>query len=213
MENEDSYLKFDNIPNRITMFRIVLIPLILGCLFMAKHSEPELKTLLSWIAGWTFTVAGITDFFDGYIARKLNIVTVFGSFLDPIADKFLIISSLIMLLHLGRINIFVVIILVLREVYITSLRRLAQNEGILIPVDKWGKWKTTFQMIGIGSLMANAPLFKFIHFETIGPIAIYIAALLSAFSAVNYTRNCLSTLKKTRRKRLDSKKSIAPQES
>ena len=155
-DGPDSYLQFNNLPNRLTLFRIFLIPVVVTCLGMIEFGFWEKShVLLGWIAGWTFTLASITDALDGYIARKRNLVTVFGSFLDPIADKFLVVTSLIMLLVLGRIHYLIVIILVLRELYITSLRLLAQSEGIAIPVDRWGKWKAGFQMAGIPMIMAN----------------------------------------------------------
>ena len=108
--------EIDNFPNRLTMFRVILIPIILLSLFFNLSSAPWVINhikLLNYVAAWTFVAASITDFFDGYFARKMKIVTVFGSFLDPIADKFLVISSLIMLLALGRVHVIVVLILVL----------------------------------------------------------------------------------------------------
>ena len=149
--------EIDNLPNRLTIFRVFLIPIILGCLFLNLTDLPWIKSMhstLGWIAGWTFVAASVTDFFDGYFARKRGIVTVFGSFLDPIADKFLVVSSLIMLQGMGRIPVLIVIILVLREMYINSLRLLANERGFKVPVGQLGKWKTAFQMIGIPMLMA-----------------------------------------------------------
>jgi len=198
MQND---LEIDNLPNRLTIFRMLMIPVVVGALYL--HISPEKWTfpLLPWlghIAAFIFALASITDFFDGYIARKRNIVTVFGSFLDPVADKFLVVSSLIMLLALERIHPVVVIILVLREMYMTSLRLLAMTEGINIPVDKWGKWKTTFQMISIPMLMIHKE-FLFVHWGFWGTILIYISALLSLLSALNYS---VSMIKKLKVKRL-----------
>src|SRR5690606_19065621 len=178
MQND---LEIDNLPNRLTIFRMLMIPVVVGALYL--HISPEKWTfpLLPWlghIAAFIFALASITDFFDGYIARKRNIVTVFGSFLDPVADKFLVVSSLIMLLALERIHTVVVIILVLREMYMTSFRLIVMTEGIFIPVDKWGEWKTTFQMISIPMLMIHKE-FLFVHWGFWGTILIYISALLS----------------------------------
>ncbi|MEE3078799.1 MAG: CDP-alcohol phosphatidyltransferase family protein, partial [Bdellovibrionota bacterium] len=108
--------EIDNLPNRLTLFRVMLIPIIVGSLYIVKMKYQIFDLImkdLGYIAGWSFVVASITDFFDGYIARKRGIVTVFGSFLDPIADKFLVVSSLIMLQALGRIHPLVVVALVL----------------------------------------------------------------------------------------------------
>jgi len=149
--------EIDNLPNRLTMFRIILIPIILISLYLNFGKDAETKKylmVLNYIAAWTFVLASVTDFFDGFIARRRNIVTVFGSFLDPIADKFLVISSLIMLLALERVHVFVVLVLVLREMYITALRLLAMEKGFTVPVGTLGKWKTATQMVGIPLLMA-----------------------------------------------------------
>ncbi len=188
----------DNLPNRLTMFRIILIPIIVTSLFINLSKAPWLvpyhKTL-GYIAAWTFVIASITDFFDGYIARKKDIVTVFGSFLDPIADKFLVVSSLILLQELERIPVIIVIILVLREVYITALRLLAQERGLKIPVAQIGKWKTTFQMIGIPFLMANDRPWG-IPMSFLGTSFIYLASLFSLYSAIEYSLNLVKRLKK-----------------
>lgn len=162
-----------------------------------------------WAAAWIFTVASITDFLDGYIARKRDIVTVFGSFIDPIADKFLTVSSLIMLQALGRVPAFIVIILVLREMYMTSLRLLAKNEGLNVPVNNMGKWKTALQMMAIPMLMANEEWWIF-PFPIMGMILIYAASILSLWSATGYSYN---TIQKLKQKRLDKKSNkAAPEE-
>jgi CDP-diacylglycerol--glycerol-3-phosphate 3-phosphatidyltransferase len=200
-EIENNDLEIDNLPNRLTLFRMLLIPIVIGCLYLVdgKYSfiNPEISSYLGWVAAWTFAAASITDFFDGYIARKRNIVTVFGSFLDPIADKFLTVSSLIMLQAIDRIPAWVVIILVLREMYMTSLRLLAMGEGISVPVNDMGKWKTAVQMVGIPMLMANEPWLG-LPLPIIGTICIYISAFLSMLSAVNYSRSMIVKLKADR---------------
>ena len=200
-QEQSNDLEIDNLPNRITIFRIILIPIVIGSLYIGNSDfsfiDEEMKDLLGWIAGWTFVAASITDFFDGYIARKRNIVTVFGSFIDPIADKFLTVSSLIILQDLGRIPCLLVIILVLREMYMTSLRLLASTEGITVPVNKMGKWKTAMQMMGIPMLMANGDLY-FLPLPKIGPILIYIAAIISLWSAITYSISMIQKLKADR---------------
>ncbi len=192
--------EIDNLPNRITIFRMFLIPLIIGPLGI-NMIDGEFYTswhqMLRWIAGALFIVASITDFIDGHIARKRKIITVFGSFLDPIADKFLVISVLIILHGLEQIPTFLVIILVLRELYITALRLLATERGFSIPVDKFGKYKTAMQMIAIICLIINEDR---LYLPLIGNFLIYIAALLSVFSAVMYSLKLLTNFKKMKKK-------------
>jgi len=193
--------EIDNLPNRLTLFRIILIPIILGSLFfnLPQNLWPNPNTiLLNYIAAWTFVFASITDFLDGYIARKKNIVTVFGSFLDPIADKFLVISSLIMLLALDRIHILIVLILVLREMYITALRLLAMEKGLSVPVGTLGKWKTATQMVGIPLLMANDTPWG-IEMVLLGTICIYLASLFSMYSALEYSLGLIKKMKNLRK--------------
>jgi CDP-diacylglycerol--glycerol-3-phosphate 3-phosphatidyltransferase len=210
-------LEIDNLPNRITIFRVLLIPVVIGLLYLANLEieliTPDLKSTIGWIAAWIFVAASITDFFDGYIARKRGIVTVFGSFIDPIADKFLTVSSLIMLQSLDRIPSPVVILLVLREMYMTSLRLLAMNEGISVPVNNLGKWKTAIMMIGIPMLMCNEPWWIF-PFPIMGIIFVYIAACISMWSAILYSISMVQKLKtdrivkreKRKQERLERKK-------
>lgn len=200
MNTEYDELEIDNLPNRLTLFRIALVPIVVGCLFLLKFENDWAASwlpYLGWIAGWCFVLASITDFFDGYIARKRGIVTIFGSFLDPIADKFLIVASLVMLQELDRLPAIIVIILVLRELYMTSLRLLAINEGVNVPVSQWGKWKTAFQMIGIPMLMAGEPWMG-IPMPLLGSIFVYLSCLLSLWSAINYSIGLIAKLKANR---------------
>jgi CDP-diacylglycerol--glycerol-3-phosphate 3-phosphatidyltransferase len=193
--------EIDNLPNRITMFRIVLIPIILLSLYF--NTSSPIKTL-NYIAAWTFVIASISDFFDGYYARKRKLVTVFGSFLDPIADKFLVISSLIMLLALNRIHVLVVLILVMREMYITALRLLAMEKGLTVPVGTLGKWKTATQMVGIPFLMANDQPFG-INMPLIGNLLLYLATIFSLYSALEYSLGFLKKIKKRKKEKRNNK--------
>jgi CDP-diacylglycerol--glycerol-3-phosphate 3-phosphatidyltransferase len=206
MEKND--LEIDNLPNRLTFFRMLMIPVVVLTLYFTKVTPLWLipyKDYLGWIACWVFILASITDFFDGYFARKYNIVTVFGSFIDPIADKFLIVSSLIMLLALDRVHSIVVIILVLREMYMTSLRLLALTEGINVPVSSLGKWKTGFQMVSTPMLMVNEEVL-WLPIPLIGTILMYIAALLSLGSALHYSWTMIQKLREKRAEKRRLKK-------
>jgi len=201
-ENWEREWEIDNLPNRLTMFRMLLIPIILSSLMFGRMNYEwvhGLKVFLGYVAGWTFVLASITDFFDGYIARKRGIVTVFGSFLDPIADKFLVVSSLILLGELERVPTIVVLILVLREMYITSLRLLASERGLHVPVGKLGKWKTATQMVGIPLLMAYDEPWG-IPMPLLGTICIYLASIFSLYSALEYSMGLIKNFKAKKNK-------------
>jgi phosphatidylglycerophosphate synthase len=176
--------EIDNLPNRLTMLRVILIPIILLSLFFNLSTHPWVIAhikLLNYTAAWTFVAASITDFFDGYIARKKNIVTIFGSFLDPIA-----------------VHVLIVLVLVLREMYITALRLLAMEKGLSVPVGTLGKWKTATQMVGIPLLMANDKPWGF-DMPLTGTIAIYLATLFSLYSALEYSTALIKKIQKLRR--------------
>jgi CDP-diacylglycerol--glycerol-3-phosphate 3-phosphatidyltransferase len=203
MERND--LEIDNLPNRLTFFRMLMIPVVVSALYFSRDELPlvnPLQEYLGHLACWIFVVASLTDWLDGYIARKRNIVTVFGSFLDPIADKFLVVSGLIMLMALERVHPVVVIILVLREMYMTSLRLLAMTEDVEIPVSRMGKWKTATQMTAMPMLMIYDE-FLGLDLIIIGTALIYISALLSMWSAVKYS---LSMIKKLQDKRAENRR-------
>jgi CDP-diacylglycerol--glycerol-3-phosphate 3-phosphatidyltransferase len=203
MEKND--LEIDNLPNRLTLVRMLMIPVVVLTLYFSQNTPEALlpyQGYLGHIACWIFVIASITDFLDGYIARKRNIVTVFGSFLDPIADKFLIVSALIMLMALERVHPVVVIILVLREMYMTSLRLLALSEDVDVPVSRIGKWKTASQMVAMPMLMINEQ-FIGMNLPVVGTLLIYVSALLSVWSALRYS---ISMIRKLREKRAEKKK-------
>ncbi|HXH30750.1 MAG TPA: CDP-diacylglycerol--glycerol-3-phosphate 3-phosphatidyltransferase [Bacteriovoracaceae bacterium] len=203
MEKND--LEIDNLPNRLTFFRMLMVPFVVLTLYFIVDTPAWLEPYhqyLGHVACWTFAVASITDFLDGYIARKRNIVTVFGSFLDPIADKFLVVSSIIMLMGIDRLHPIVVIILVLREMYMTSLRLLALSEGISVPVSSMGKWKTSTQMVATPMLMIYEE-FLWMDLALIGTILMYVSAFLSLWSALKYS---LSMIKKLQEKRQEKRR-------
>jgi len=197
-------LEIDNLPNRLTILRMLMIPVVVLALYFIQYPEQGTGTIPQWVLGhlaaWTFVAASITDWLDGWIARRRNIVTVFGSFLDPIADKFLVVSALIMLAAMNRVHSIVVIILVVREMYMTSLRLLALNEGVTLPVSAGGKWKTGFQMTAIPMLMVGYRWIKVPWYE-IGTVCIWIAGCLSLFSAIAYSLDLVRALKAKRQER------------
>lgn len=176
-----------NLPNKLTLFRIVLIPF-----FIFFIATDFVKYSPVW-ALIIFLIASFTDFLDGYIARKNNLITDFGKLMDPLADKMLVVSALIMLTSQGLINSLFVIIIISRDFIINSIRLLAASEGKVIAADIWGKAKTVFQMIAIIVLLLYKSLsgvaFKngLIYVKTAGDILVYVAVILTIVSCVNYT--------------------------
>jgi CDP-diacylglycerol--glycerol-3-phosphate 3-phosphatidyltransferase len=140
-------------------------------------------------------VASLTDYFDGYLARKYQIETVYGKLMDPLADKFLVICSLIMLQHLGRMSPIVVMLLVCRELTITGLRALASAEGVIVAASSGGKWKTATQMVAIPALMVRDV--DGIPFYQIGLWLTYFSLGLSLWSAKDYVVDFFRGLRKT----------------
>jgi len=141
---EDLY----NLPNILTLFRIALVPVV--CFFIWL-GDP----LSSFISVILFATAGATDWFDGYLARRRDLVSLTGKFLDPLADKLLVMASLIMLVPMGRISATLVIVILTREFAVMALRSVAASEGIVIAAGEGGKFKTAFQMIGLLGLLVH----------------------------------------------------------
>lgn len=193
-----SPVSIHNLPNSLSLLRIALVPLVVIPLLLEKMNPPSLDPwhgYLSWIACAVFVLASLTDFVDGYLARAQRQCTRLGSFLDPVADKFLVISSLVILLHLQRAPTVVVIILILREFYITSLRLFASDARVIVPVNYFGKWKTASQFIGITLLIANGTPWG-ISMAYYGVCSLYIATILSLLSAVIYSVGLVKKIKR-----------------
>ncbi len=140
-----------NLPNKLTVLRVCLVPVFL--VFLMVPDIPFGK----WIALFVFIAASVTDLLDGRIARKNNLVTDFGKFMDPLADKLLVDSALIALISLDRIPAWVVIIIIGREFIISGFRLVAADNGVVIAAGWWGKIKTVVQMIMVGFLIGNLP--------------------------------------------------------
>lgn len=139
-----------NLPNKLTLFRVVLIPF-----FVFFLLAPFFEGYGNYIAVAIFIVASITDFLDGHIARKYNLVTNFGKFMDPLADKLLVCSALICLIELSLIPAWIVIIIIAREFIISGFRLVAADNGVVIAASYWGKFKTTFQILMVIVLILN----------------------------------------------------------
>ncbi len=167
-----------NLANQLTLARIFfVVPIIL-----LLHFERPSTCL---VAAALFAVASLTDYLDGVVARRENMVTSFGKFLDPLADKILICSVLVMFVGLGWIPAWVCILIVGRELAVTGLRAMAADEGIVIAADKYGKLKTILQIIAILPLLAHYPLFG-INLQAVGLFFLYLALILTLFSGLNY---------------------------
>lgn len=176
-----------NLPNKLTMFRVILIPFFV--LFMLVPITPYDK----WIALGIFILASLTDLLDGKIARKYNLITDFGKFMDPLADKLLVCSALICLVSLERIPTWIVIVIIAREFIISGFRLVASDNGVVIAASYWGKFKTTFQMVMICLMIADI--------ETISiftAIIMWIALVLTVVSLVDYLVKNKGVMKDTK---------------
>lgn len=181
-------LTFDTPPNRLTILRMVAVP---GVVYFLAWRSPQGDIF----AAVLFALAAITDWFDGYLARAYQAVTIFGKLMDPLADKFLVVTTLIMLQHLGRIHPYLVMVLICREMGITSLRALASAEGVIIPAGAGGKWKAALQMVAIPFLIVDVKLFDMIPCDFIGTVLMYISVALSLTSASTYVWDFFKGLK------------------
>lgn len=182
-----------NIPNTLTWARILLIPVIVGAYYMPESMlSTGDKNLL---ATSVFIVAAVTDWFDGYLARKLGQTSAFGAFLDPVADKLMVAAALIMLVQLGRVDAIVAVIIIGREITISALREWMARVGASasVAVAFIGKLKTTAQMAAIPLLLYNAPLLS-VETRPAGIVLIYVAAVLTLWSMGYYLRKALPLL-------------------
>lgn len=176
-----------NLPNKLTVMRVILIPFFVAVLLYDNGSSQTMRI----VANVIFIVASLTDLFDGKIARKYNLVTNFGKFMDPLADKLLVCSALICLIQLGQLPAWVVIIIISREFIISGFRLVAADNGIVIAASYWGKFKTTFQMIAVILMIFNIPALA-----TVTMIMLVIAVVLTVISLVDYVAKNIEVLTK-----------------
>jgi CDP-diacylglycerol--glycerol-3-phosphate 3-phosphatidyltransferase len=179
-----------NLPNILTMLRIALIP-VLAFLLMSPS-----RSAAFWAAA-VFAVASVTDWLDGYLARRMEIVTTFGKFLDPIADKMIVMAAMVMILPYKRVPAWMVLVILGREIIITGLRGLASTEGIVIPASNLGKYKTIFQITAILGLLLHYDYYWFfsvrspwlhVNMHNMGMFYLWIAIILTVWSGVDYLR-------------------------
>lgn len=174
-----------NLPNKLTMLRVVMIPF-----FVVFMLVPIAGGTDKWIALALFIAASLTDMLDGHIARKYHLVTNFGKFMDPLADKLLVCSALICLVDLGRIPSWVVIVIIAREFIISGFRLIASDNGVVIAASYWGKFKTTFQMVMICLMIADLESLRLLT-----AAVMWIALALTVVSLVDYLVKNKSVMK------------------
>ena len=166
-----------NLPNKLTTLRVIMIPFFV---FFLLWQNGENRTF-RMIALALFIIASLTDLLDGKIARKYNLVTNFGKFMDPLADKLLVCSALNCLIELNALPAWMVIVIISREFIISGFRLIASDNGVVIAASYWGKFKTTFQMVSVVLLILDIPALAFVT-----TICVWIALLLTIVSLVDY---------------------------
>ena len=178
-----------NTPNRLTLVRIILTPI-----FLIIFTNPAMKNHYL-IALIIYVIASFTDFLDGYIARKRGIVTNFGKFTDPLADKMLTTSAFIGLMEMGYCNLWVLFLILFREFGVSSIRLVASSQGVVIPANMWGKVKTAFMMVSTPVLMLLISLkedFSLISssfpLHTVAGVLLWTCAILTMISGVTYVK-------------------------
>ena len=162
-----------NTPNKLTTLRVILVPFFI----LAFYIELKANKNALIIATIIFVIASITDFFDGYLARKYNLVTDFGKFVDPLADKILVAAALICLVQASRVEAWMVVLIISREYAISILRAIAASSGMVLAASKGGKLKTATQMIAIIMLMLAIPFANYV---------MYVAVILTFYSGAQY---------------------------
>ena len=181
-----SFHQIVNLPNGVTFIRILAIPVILLLLFMTGR-------VFQVVTAFVFLLVALTDMLDGYFARRQKMVTTLGKFLDPLADKLLIVTALIALISARGIPSLMVIVIVGREIAVTGLRGIAMSEGIIISSSLIGKYKTAFEMTSIFFLILNGPYLS-VDFRLVGMILLWVALILAVLSGFDYFRKFLKTI-------------------
>lgn len=165
-----------NLPNKLTVFRVILIPF-----FVFFLLYPQVSEYSNYIATAIFIAASLTDFADGKIARKYNLVTNFGKFMDPLADKLLVCAAMICLVETGRLAAWIVIVIISREFIISGFRLVASDNNVVIAAGYWGKFKTVFQMVMVCLMIADIP-----GLQVLTNVIMWIALALTIISMVDY---------------------------
>ncbi len=178
---DSSQGRVSNLPNLMTALRLASIPLV----FTLLHFFPG--KLGSFMAALCVSAAFVTDFLDGFLARRYGAVTTLGKFLDPLADKILVCVTMIMLIPLERIPVWMVIVILIREIGLTGLRGIAAGEGVIIQASKLGKYKTAFQAVALVGLCLHYTYFR-VDFHLVGMVLLWVALVLTVWSGWDYFR-------------------------
>ncbi len=168
-----------NLPNSITLLRLAVIPV----LFLLILSPGR---ILSMVIAVLFIIASITDLIDGYVARKYNIVTTMGKFLDPVADKLVVTTAMIMMIPIGRIPAWIVAVIVMRDLLVDGLRSIASADGLVINASRLGKQKTLCQIIAVSALLIHYDTVFSLDAHAVGIVVLYFALVLTVWSGVDY---------------------------
>ncbi len=187
-ESPSKFLRY--LPNLLSLFRIVAVPVLVILLYIEDATPNQDHRTLSLAAAIFFIVASLTDYFDGFLARRYDIITPLGKLLDPLADKLLITACLIMFVAMERVEAWIVIVILTREIGITGLRAFALEEGVQFRTTNWGKYKTIYQIIAVTALLIHDQrrflFFGTIDFHRVGTWFLYLAMFLTLFSGVDY---------------------------
>ena len=179
-------MKAMNLPNKLTLFRVFLIvPFVVALLGGHEGWFGVSSTVADWIALALFILASLTDFVDGWIARKYNLVTNFGKFMDPLADKLLVGAALVALVEMERIPGWIVIVIISREFIISGFRLIAADSNVVIAASYWGKFKTVFQMVMVCLMIATLGT-VWVWMKWLTDICMWIALALTVISLVDY---------------------------
>ena len=173
-----------SLPNILTFSRIVTIPALVGAFYL----EPPLG---NWLAFTLFTLAGLTDFFDGYMARAMGVTSKLGQFMDPIADKLMVAATILMLVAFGRVtgwHILATVVILCREILVSGLREFLAELKVSVPVTRLAKWKTTFQMVALGALIIGEAAPDWLPAEPVGLVCLWLAAVLTLYTGYGYLR-------------------------
>lgn len=176
----------NNLPNLLTMSRVFVIPFIVLAAFFPQK-------VAHWTAVILFIIACVTDFLDGYLARRWGIVSSLGRFLDPVADKLLVCSTLLMLVGVGAIrgiSLLPAVVILCREILVSGLREFLSELNVKVPVSWWAKWKTAIQMVALGCLLIGdaGPLFPPFFWKIIGLLFLWMAAALTVYTGYDYLK-------------------------
>ena len=173
-----------NLPNILTLLRIILIPILVSSFFLEG-------VISNWIAASLFIIAAVTDYFDGYFARLLKAQSNLGKIFDPIADKLLVVTVIIMLIHFGNRDLFITIpgiIILFREVFVSGLREFLAELHVSLPVSKLAKWKTAVQMTALSLMILGDKGAGITYIDEIGRFGLMIAAILTVITGIAYFR-------------------------